>query len=66
MCHDLLPFLALLLTLAQFEVGSEDILSSLYKKMSDCANLVIRRYDDESSDYSNLPHYLTTIYGLRG
>lgn len=32
MCHDLLPFLALLLTLAQFEVGSEDILSSLYKK----------------------------------
>jgi len=34
--------------------------------MSDCANLVIRRYDDESSDYSNLPNYLTTIYGLRG
>jgi len=34
--------------------------------LSDCANLVIRRYDDESSDYSNLPNYLTTIYGLRG
>jgi len=37
-----------------------------YEIMSDCANLVIRRYDDESSDHSNLPNYLTTIYGLRG
>jgi len=34
------------------------------REVSDCANLVIRRYDDESSDYSNLPNYLTTIYGL--
>jgi len=39
---------------------------SAYYLLSDCSNLVIRRYDDESSDHSNLPNYLTTIYGLRG
>lgn len=32
------------------------ILTVIVGKMSDCVNLVIRRYEDESSDYSNLPN----------